>query len=152
MKRIATALTASALALGAQAAEPIGSLSKVEGIVSIGGQGFAANAKAGAKLFDGSTITVTTRGKATVTLNDGCVVPLRGGQFLTIDGKLTCSQLYAGVTQLAAPYQVVQAGGTVAGGGAAGAGAGAGLLVGAVVVGTGALLLNANDPLPVSGQ
>lgn len=143
MKKFALAAMLAATTLAAQAADPaaVGKLSNVEGLVSIGGTGFAANATNGAALMNGSTVTVSTRGKATVVLNDGCVVPLRGGQFLAINPKLTCSQLYSSVSQLFTPYRVAQA--PVGGGGVGGAAAASGssfvvaggILAGIVVVG-----------------
>lgn len=104
-------LAASLALAGASvhAAEPIGKLSNVEGLVSISGKSFVANAKSGSPVSAGSSIMVSTGGKATLLLNDGCVVPLRGGQFVALDPKLTCSQLVNSVAQLAAPYRLAQA-------------------------------------------
>ena len=146
MKHLSLVVLAAMLPLAAQAAEPIGKLQAVSGIVSLSGATLASQAKAGVPLLAGHTVTVSTYGKATVVLEDGCVLRLLGGQQLTLNQQLTCSQLYASVRQLAAPYQIAQAGGGgVAAGGGAGAGVGAGL-VAAGIVGTGVTLLKANAP------
>ena len=126
--------------IGANAKEAAaGSLSFVQGNVTVGGNGFVAKAASGTELVNGSVVTVSSNGRATVKLNQGCNIILSGGQHLTVDAKASCDQLQASVQQLFSPYQVAQGSGTLAvGGGGAGGGAGLGVvgaMAGASVVG-----------------
>ena len=100
---------------------PIGMISFAQGNVSVGGNGFVSKATRGTVLMNGSVVMVSTNGRATLKLNEGCSVGLSGGQHVTVDAKLSCDELQASVTQMFAPYQVAQSGGTVGGGAAGGA-------------------------------
>lgn len=136
MKTIAIAVLACC-AFGAQAAPNAGTLENVVGTVSVGGQGFVAQAKSGMPLAEGSTVLVSSKGMATIALANGCTVSLMGSQHFTVNSKLSCEQSIASVKSLAATTRLAQApvgtgttggtGGTGAGfGGAGGFGAAAG--------------------------
>lgn len=131
MKKLTIAVLACC-AFGAQAASSVGTLDNVVGNVSVGGQGFVAQAKNGMPLVEGSTVLVSSKGMATVALANGCTVSLMGSQHYTVNSKLSCEQSIASVKSLAATTRLAQAPlGTGTGGGAAGgAGAGAGGLAG----------------------
>lgn len=154
MKSIAFAVLACC-ALGAQAASPVGTLDNVVGTVSVGGQGFVAQAKNGMPLVEGSTVLVSSKGMATVALANGCSVSLMGSQHFTVNSKLSCEQSIASVKSLAATSRLAQApvgtgtGGAAGGAGAGGAGFGAALgpIAGFTAFGIGAVVANnqAND-------
>ncbi len=135
MRHLLTIAALSATAFAANAAESIGTLGKVEGAVTVGGSGLVTAARQGATLKAGDTITVSSTGKVTVMLKDGCVLPLRGSQYLRLDAKLTCSQLFASVVQLNSPYRQAAegSGGGLIGTGAAAGGGAAGLIIPALV-------------------
>lgn len=108
MKKIAfVALTC--IAFGAQAASNAGMLDNVVGLVSIGGQGVVAQAKNGTLLNEGSTVLVSSKGKATVLLNNGCAVTLLSSQHFTVNSKLSCEQSIASAKSLMATTRVAQA-------------------------------------------
>ena len=161
MKKIAFAVLACC-AFGAQAATNVGTIDNVIGTVSVGGQGVVAQAKNGMPLFEGSTVLVSSKGKATVVLANGCSVSLLGSQHLTVDSKLSCEQSIASVNSLAATTRLAQAPvGTVApaaGGAVAAGGTGlgvvgvGGILVGAGVLGTAMLVENSNQDDKASGS
>lgn len=126
MKSIAFAVLACC-AFGAQAAPNAGTLENVVGTVSVGGQGFVAQAKSGMALAEGSTVLVSSKGMATVALANGCTVSLMGSQHFTVNSKLSCEQSIASVKSLAATTRLAQAPvGTGTGGTTGGAGAGFG--------------------------
>jgi len=126
MKSIAFAVLACC-AFGAQAAPNAGTLENVVGTVSVGGQGFVAQAKSGMALAEGSTVLVSSKGMATVALANGCTVSLMGSQHFTVNSKLSCEQSIASVKSLAATTRLAQAPvGTGTTGGTGGAGAGFG--------------------------
>lgn len=126
MKSIAFAVLACC-AFGAQAAPNAGTLENVVGTVSVGGQGFVAQAKSGMPLAEGSTVLVSSKGMATIALANGCTVSLMGSQHFTVNSKLSCEQSIASVKSLAATTRLAQAPvGTGTTGGTGGAGAGFG--------------------------
>ena len=176
MKKLAVLVAVGSLAAAASAQETIGTLQGVTGAVSISGKNIVSKAKDGAGLTEGASVLVSSTGKATLVLKNGCTVSLGANQHLTVNSKLPCEQISASVKHLFPAYQVAQApigpglpppqaasgasgtGATAgaAGAGAAGAGAVAGLGFGtlAAVVGGAALvggIANRNNSDPVSG-
>lgn len=101
-----------ALASVAHAAESIGTLKNVSGVISISSKNTMSRAVEGIDVDDGSTILVASDAKATLVLASGCSVPLTASQHLVVDSQLPCSQIQASVKQLFPPYHVAQAGGT----------------------------------------
>ena len=163
MKKLAVLVAVGSLAAAASAQETIGTLQGVTGAVSISGKNFVSKAKDGAGLTEGASVLVSSTGKATIVLKNGCTVSLGANQHLTVNSKLPCEQISASVKHLFPAYKVAQAPIGVglppppsSGAGAAGAGAAAGLSLGtlAAVVG-GAVLVggiaNSNNSDPVSG-
>lgn len=106
-----TALCALVAAAGTATAKeaPVGQIVAVTGNVSIGGNSFISKATVGTTLQAGNTVLVSSNGKATVTVGQGCVIQLGASQHLRITPGLKCEQQQASVKQLFAPYQVAQA-------------------------------------------
>lgn len=106
-----TALCALMATAGTAAAQdaPVGQIIAVTGNVSVGGNSFINKATAGTNLRAGNTVLVSSNGKATVTVGNGCVIQLGASQHLRITPGLKCEQQQASVKQLFAPYQVAQA-------------------------------------------
>ncbi len=152
MKKLAVLFVVGSLAAAASAQETVGTLQGVSGAVSISGKNIVSRAKDGVSVTEGASVLVSSTGKATLALKNGCTVSLGANQHLTVNSKLPCEQISASVKHLFPAYQVAQApigpglpppqaasgaSGTGAGAGAAGAGAaGAGAAgVGAAGVG-----------------
>lgn len=171
MKRLATFAALAACALAVSAQEPVGVLQNVSGTVSLSGQSVVSRAINGTPVMDGSSVLVSSSGKATLVLNTGCSVSLGANQHLTINAKTPCEKITASVKHLFPAYQVAQApvgsglvpppaGLGVTGAGAAGAGTGlfagvgAGTLAlgGGLALGIGAAIQSSNNDTPVSGQ
>lgn len=180
MKRLASFAALAACALAVSAQEPIGVLQNVSGTVSLSGQSMVSRASSGTPVMDGSSILVSSSGKATLVLNTGCSVSLGANQHLTINAKTPCEKITASVKHLFPAYQVAQApvgsglipppaGAGVTGAGTAGAGAGLGAagagtglfagvgagtlaIGGGLALGVGAAIQNSNNDTPVSGQ
>lgn len=108
MKKLALALVAFT-AIAAHADSRVGTLENVTGSVSVGGAGSVSKAANGMRLVDGNTVLVSSKGKATVMLANGCSISMLGSQHLTVNSKLTCDQSLASVQNLAAPVQTAQA-------------------------------------------
>lgn len=173
MKKLAVLFVVGSLAAAASAQETVGTLQGVSGAVSISGKNIVSRAKDGVSVTEGASVLVSSTGKATLALKNGCTVSLGANQHLTVNSKLPCEQISASVKHLFPAYQVAQApigaglppppssGAGAAGAGAAAAGAAgvgaAGLGFGAIagiaagVVAVGTAVANNNNSNPVSG-
>lgn len=173
MKKLAVLFVVGSLAAAASAQETVGTLQGVSGAVSISGKNIVSRAKDGVSVTEGASVLVSSTGKATLALKNGCTVSLGANQHLTVNSKLPCEQISASVKHLFPAYQVAQApigaglppppssGAGASGAGAAAAGAAgvgaAGLGFGAIagiaagVVAVGTAVANNNNSNPVSG-
>lgn len=91
------------LALSASAAEPsaVGTMNDVQGgVMVVNGDRVARPASDGMPVTDGATVLTARDGTATVVLNNGCRVAVKGSQQLRIDSKLECKALLASVQEL----------------------------------------------------
>ena len=109
MKKLAVLVAVGSLAAAASAQETIGTLQGVTGAVSISGKNIVSKAKDGAGLAEGASVLVSSTGKATIVLKNGCTVSLGANQHLTVNSKLPCEQISASVKHLFPAYQVAQA-------------------------------------------
>ena len=109
MKKLAVLVAVGSLAAAASAQETIGTLQGVTGAVSISGKNIVSRAKGGAGLTEGASVLVSSTGKATIVLKNGCTVSLGANQHLTVNSKLPCEQISASVKHLFPAYQVAQA-------------------------------------------
>ena len=109
MKKLAVLFAVGSLAAAASAQETIGTLQGVTGAVSISGKNIVSKAKDGAGLTEGASVLVSSTGKATIALKNGCTVSLGANQHLTVNSKLPCEQISASVKHLFPAYQVAQA-------------------------------------------
>ena len=150
MKKLAVLFVAGSLATAASAQETVGTLQGVSGVVSISGKNIVSRAKDGVIVTEGASVLVSSTGKATLALKNGCTVSLGANQHLTVNSKLPCEQISASVKHLFPAYQVAQApigaglppppssGAGASGAGAAGAGAAGAGAAGAGAAGVGA--------------
>ena len=150
MKKLTVFVAVGSLAIAASAQETIGTLQGVTGAVSISGKNIVSRAKGGAGLTEGASVLVSSTGKATIVLKNGCTVSLGANQHLTVNSKLPCEQISASVKHLFPAYQVAQApigaglppppssGAGASGAGASGAGASGAGASGAGAAGVGA--------------
>ena len=109
MKKLAVLFVVGSLATAASAQETIGTLQGVTGAVSISGKNMVARAKDGVSLTEGASVLVSSTGKATLVLKNGCTVSLGANQHLTVNSKLPCEQMSASVKHLFPAYQVARA-------------------------------------------
>lgn len=109
MKKLAVLFAVGSLAAAASAQETIGTLQGVTGAVSISGKNIVSKAKDGTGLTEGASVLVSSTGKATIALKNGCTVSLGANQHLTVNSKLPCEQISASVKHLFPAYQVAQA-------------------------------------------
>ena len=160
--------TAIAAASSLASAEgSIGVLKGVSGVVSVSGDQVVTRAISGTPVIDGSSIMVSSSGKATLLLNNGCTIQLQPNQHLMVDAAAGCDVLTASIKPLFPAYQVVQAplgsglaapaaagAGAAAGGAAAAGGITAGMVAAGVVgvVGVAAIANSSGSSSPVSGQ
>lgn len=127
MKKLALFALAAGFALAAAAQEKqveVGTLNDVSGAVTVSSQQAAKRVASGTRVVDGASILVASEGKATLVMDNGCRIDLKGGQFLKVDAKEECKALLALVKQLApvAPVTGVAAAPVGATAGVAGAG------------------------------
>lgn len=106
-----TAMCALLAAAGTATAQetPVGQIVAVTGNVSVGGNSFISKATPGTSLHAGNTVLVSSNGKATITVGQGCVIQLGASQHLRITPGIKCEQQQASVKQMFAAYQVAQA-------------------------------------------
>ncbi len=146
MKKFVIASACALFAVAASASDVVGELRDVQGAVTVASNGEVVKAVNGTKLTATSRVLVANGGKASVMMKDGCLVPLKANQQVTLNPSLTCAQQFAAVNQLAAPYRVAQAG---VGGGLIGGGAAVGtttsLLIAGGIIGGGLLIANNQD-------
>ena len=109
MKKLAVLFVAGSLATAASAQETVGTLQGVSGAVSISGKNIVSRAKDGVSVTEGASVLVSSTGKATLALKNGCTVSLGANQHLTVNSKLPCDQMTASVKHLFPAYQVAQA-------------------------------------------
>ena len=150
MKKLAVFFVVASLAAAASAQETVGTLQGVSGAVSISGKNIVSRAKDGVSVTEGASVLVSSTGKATLALKNGCTVSLGANQHLTVNSKLPCEQISASVKHLFPAYQVAQApigaglppppssGAGASGAGASGAGASGAGAAGAGAAGAGA--------------
>ncbi len=150
MKKLAVLFVVGSLAAAASAQETVGTLQGVSGAVSISGKNIVSRAKDGVSVTEGASVLVSSTGKATLALKNGCTVSLGANQHLTVNSKLPCEQISASVKHLFPAYQVAQApigaglppppssGAGASGAGASGAGASGAGAAGAGAAGVGA--------------
>ena len=150
MKKLAVFFVVASLAAAASAQETVGTLQGVSGAVSISGKNIVSRAKDGVSVTEGASVLVSSTGKATLALKNGCTVSLGANQHLTVNSKLPCEQISASVKHLFPAYQVAQApigaglppppssGAGASGAGASGAGASGAGAAGAGAAGVGA--------------
>ncbi len=150
MKKLAVLFVVGSLATAASAQETVGTLQGVSGAVSISGKNIVSRAKDGVSVTEGASVLVSSTGKATLALKNGCTVSLGANQHLTVNSKLPCEQISASVKHLFPAYQVAQApigaglppppssGAGASGAGASGAGASGAGAAGAGAAGVGA--------------
>lgn len=109
MKKFAllAALASSAFTVSAQ--DVIGSLQSVSGSVSVSGKSVVSRATNGTPVAEGTSILVSSSGKATLVLKNGCTVALGANQHLSVSAKTPCAQVSASVKHMFPAYQVAQA-------------------------------------------
>ena len=130
---------------------PLGTVSKVEGVVTATQGASGVNVTPGMAVQNGMRFVTTSRSTVTLNLASGCVVTVPPSSAVTVSSTMTCQQLMAAVQ----PVVPVAAQGAFQGGNGInyliGAG-GVGVTAGAISVWTDDKDNNNNDNRPISGQ
>lgn len=79
---------------------PLGTVSKVDGVVTATQGASGVTVTPGMPVTSGMRFVTTSRATATLTLNSGCVLNIPPSSAVTVRSDLTCQQLLAGVTPL----------------------------------------------------
>jgi hypothetical protein len=121
MKKIAVLLVAvsAALSAWAQAPQAVGKLTGVQGLVTIGAGDKLVNAVTGAPLVVGNRIVTTSSGAATLAFDNGCIVPLKASESITVTSGADCKALLAAVAPVGGAAAAVAAGAAAGGAGTA---------------------------------
>lgn len=114
----------------ALAQERLGTVSNVQGLVTVTDGATGGTAAAGSPIIDGTRFVATSTGSAVLRLNNGCVINLRPNQAVTVLRSMTCERLLAAV-QSVGGVNVASAGGSLT----TGALATGGLVVGGFALG-----------------
>ena len=112
MKKLAFFALASTLAFGAAAQdkqESVGVISGVKGAVTVSSAQAVKRAVNGMSVPDGASILVSSKGAATLSLNNGCTIALKGSEFVQVDASYKCEQIQAAVQPVFSDYKVAQA-------------------------------------------
>ena len=109
------AVATCALAQSPPAANALGAVKEVSGVVTMSVGSQVATVAPQTPVFDGSRFVASSGGRAQLRFENGCVLDLKPNEWVTIDRELDCSQ------QIAAIHTVtnVAAGGLFAAGGGA---------------------------------
>ncbi|RYX90936.1 MAG: hypothetical protein EOO28_27450 [Comamonadaceae bacterium] len=134
MKKSAFFALAAFAAAAAFAQPVVGTLSNVNGLVTVSQNNAIVSAGNGTTVVDGARIVSTATGNVTMQVN-GCSVSLAPNQAITVDSTQSCQSMQAAVQNLTPPATQAGAGGAVGGSFAGGVGAGLGVaLFGATVL------------------
>jgi hypothetical protein len=112
MKKLTFLAVASGLAFSAVAFEKpqnVGVINGVKGAVTVSSAESIKRAVNGMPLPEGASILVSSDGAATVAMNNGCTVALKGNQHMRVDSATKCDETQAAVTNLFPAYKVAQA-------------------------------------------
>jgi hypothetical protein len=109
VKKVALLVTLASGACVVSAQDAVGSLQGVSGAVSISGKNVVSRVSSGTPVTEGASILVSSSGKATLVLNNGCSVTLGANQHLNVSANMSCAQVSASVKHLFPAYQVAQA-------------------------------------------
>ena len=93
-KMFATAIASAGLALGlatANAAEPVGSFARIEGVAVVSKGAQYVKAQEGMPLNEGDRLMVMEGGKAVLSFKDGCSYEVADNEILTIGATSTCA-------------------------------------------------------------
>ena len=127
------ALTAlfSTIAIAQTPMPAVGSVQSVNGLATVGQANTIGNAAQNQRILDGARLVTTSSGTLVVKLDNGCIIRLNPNQAVTINSKLDCPAIVAGI-QSTLP--------ATAAAGSAGADVGNGIIVGTGIIVTGLVI------------
>lgn len=125
-------VSTSAMAQGPAAS--VGVVQSVDGLATVSQGNTMGNLFKEERILNGARVVTTSTGSAVIKLDNGCLISLAPNQAVTIDSRLDCKALVAGITGT----------GGVAAGAAAGAGGGGVMVAFSSVVAI-ALIANSNS-------
>lgn len=81
----------------------LGTVGNVQGLVTDTDGASVTSTGPGEAIRDGQRFVTSSSGSVTLQLNNGCTLTLQPNQAVTIDSSMTCRQLTASITPVAAP-------------------------------------------------
>jgi hypothetical protein len=90
-------LSSALIAAEALAQAPLGTVTNVEGLVTVTDGATAGTVAPGQVISDGMRFVTTSGGRMTLQLNNGCTVTLQPGQAVTVLQRMTCGELVSAV-------------------------------------------------------
>ena len=108
--------SASFAAAVAFAQDSLGTVTKVQGLVTdtVGDQVTSTNL--GEQIVDGERFVTSSSGTVTLQFNNGCTLTLQPNQAVTIDSRMGCKELLAAVSPVGGPPGLSIASGNAANG------------------------------------
>lgn len=89
--------------------EEVGKAVRVEGLVTVSQNNTLGNLVKDSTVVDGARVVATSTGAATIRLDNGCRIELTANQAITIDSRLECKALIAGIQSTGAGVGAVAA-------------------------------------------
>ena len=94
----------------AQNPSVVGVAERVEGLVTVSQGNTLGNLVKDSALVEGARVVATSTGAALIKLDNGCRIELTANQAVTIDSRLDCKALLAGVQSIGGGAVAVAAG------------------------------------------
>jgi hypothetical protein len=107
MKILTTALLLAASFAATAQSSSVGTLEKIQGVVSVSANGTVSSVTANTSLSDGNVVLNSGTGSSVVRFNNGCTIDLKANQVFTVKSDETCAALLASVKTVGAPQVVV---------------------------------------------
>ena len=79
------------------APQPVGVVSRVEGLVTVSQDNTLGNAFKDEVIIQNARVVTTATGSTTIRLNNGCIVDLKPNQAVTIDIRRECKAILASI-------------------------------------------------------
>ena len=88
---------ASTSAMAQGPTESVGVVQSVNGLVTVSQGNTLGNVVEDEKILSGARVVTTSTGSTVIKLNNGCIISLAPNQAVTIDSRLECKALVAGI-------------------------------------------------------
>jgi hypothetical protein len=100
-KVLAVGLLVLVTAASAQTSQSLGTVTEVQGVVTVNNGITVGIAARGTAITQGNHFVTASAGAARLTMDNGCVIHLKPNQSLRIDSRISCAELIASVQPVA---------------------------------------------------